>query len=171
MPTGMVVNRFVLTLCTLVLLWASHAAAQDRSIGGHVGVALPLISRSEGEITMMTDAVAISFPVGVVFRKTSQLPIDIAVVPTLLDDGRLNFAIGLNTVRGIGRGYAGAFGMLVDVTNRSWGFAPGLDKVLRHMDGGKVLVGDLVVPVMFHKDSAGAAYTSIGMGAHIGIGF
>ena len=119
----------------------------------------------------MMEARAISVPIGVVLRKNTGLPIDITVVPTLLLDHRVDFAMGVNTVHGIGHEFAAGGGIVVDVSNWSWGFAAALDRVLRHMDGGRVLIGDLFVPVLFHQDAHGAGFTSIGVAMHVGVAF
>lgn len=164
-----------LALVVIIMGWPSNAAAQGSaqgsSIGGHVGVALPLIWRAEEETTTMADEFIVSVPVGVIFRKNTALPIDLSVAPTLHADHTVSFSIGVNTVRGIGRGFAAAGGMLVDVSNPAWGFAAALDKLLLNMPGGKALVGDLIVPVMFNKNDAGARFTSFGVAMHVGFVF
>ena len=160
----------VAVLVAVVTLWTSDAAAQGRSVGGHVGVALPLVSRSQGETTMLVDDFAIIFPMGVVLRLNTGLPIDLAVVPTL-HKHRVEFSMGVNTIHGIGHGFAVGGGVFVDVSNRAWGFAPAFDRVLLHMAGGRALVGDLFVPVAFHKDTHGARYASIGVATHVGVAF
>ena len=154
-----------------VMLWTSNAAAQERSVGGHVGVALPLVWRSEDKTTTMAEEFAISVPVGVILRKNTGLPIDIGVAPTLLHNGRVTFSASVNAVRGIGRGFSAVMGVLVDVSDPAWGFAATLDKVLLRMQGGAVLVGDLSVPVLFYTDSQGAGYTSVGLAMHVGVAF
>jgi hypothetical protein len=153
------------------MLGTSNAAAQEQTIGGHVGVVTSLISRAQGDTTMMIEGLSLTVPMGVVFRKNTGLPIDVAVSPTLLKNGRVLFGVGVGTAHSIGHGLAGCMGMFVDVSNRAWGVAPALDRVLLHMDHGRLLIGDLMVPVGFYKDSQGGRYTSIGMGVHIGVAF
>ena len=160
-----------LALVAVVVLWTSEAGAQDHSVGGHVGVAVPVFSHAQGNTTMMTEDFAVTVPIGVVFRKTSSVPIDVAVSPTLLKNGRVIFGVGVGTAHGIGHGLAAGMSMFVDVSNRAWGLAPALDRVLLHMDGGRLLLGDLFVPVGFYKDTKGVGYTSIGVAMHLGIAF
>ena len=160
-----------LALVAGVVLWTSNAAAQERSVGGHVGVAFPLVWRSEDKTTTLAEEFAISVPVGVILRRNTGLPIDIGIAPTLLHDGRVNVSVSASAVRGIGRGFSAVMGVLVDVSNPAWGFAATLDKVLHRMQGGAVLVGDLTVPVLFYTDSQGAGFTSVALSMHVGVAF
>lgn len=151
--------------------WTSTAAAQGRSVGGHVGVALPLVGRSKEKTTTIADEFVISVPVGVIFRKNTGLPIDIAVGPTLLADHSVNISIGVNTALGIGRGFAAGIGVIVDISDPGWGFAAALDKLLLNMPGGTALIGDIIVPVLFYRDGPGVGHTSYGVGMHVGVAF
>lgn len=136
-----------------------------------MGVALPLVSRSQGETTTMTDALAVSIPIGVVLRKNTGVPIDIAVAPTVLNNGRVVFSMGVNTAHGIGHGFAAGGGLLLDISGHSWGLATALDRVLLKMPRGRLLVADLFVPVQFQKDKQGARFVSVTLATHVGLAF
>ena len=157
-----------MVLAAVVMLWTPQAAAQDRSVGGHVGFALPVVSRSQGDTT---SEFAISVPIGIVFRKNTGLPIDVAAVPTLNPHSKIDVAMSVNTAHGLGRGLSATIGAIVNLRDPVWGFAPGLDKVLAKLGSGRVLVGDLFVPVLFHRETDGTWYTSVGLGVHVGVAF
>jgi hypothetical protein len=167
-------SAFVVPALAVVLLFgASTASAQGRSIGGHVGIASGLISRSEGKTTTMRkDCCTIVVPLGLIVRKNSSLPLDIGVAPAVdLDNNSVSWSFGLTTFRALGGGYAAALGLNIDVTDPAWGFVPALDKVLYQPSPGTAIIGDLLVPVMFNKNDNGVRYVSVGLAFHIGYAF
>ena len=156
----------------LTTVGVSDLAAQGSSVGGHIGLALPIVSRSQGDTSTMTEDFAVSIPAGIIFLKNGPVPIDLAVFPTFVDGG-LDFGLGIATARGIGSGYAVAMGVYVDFSNSAWGIAPALDKVLVDLGSGKALIADLMVPIQFNKDDDidRTPYTSVGLGVHVGFAF
>jgi hypothetical protein len=74
--------------CSVVLLAATlalapaPATAQDR-VGGHFGVALPLVSRAQGQMTTIADDFVIVFSTGITVRQSNTFAFDLELAPVV----------------------------------------------------------------------------------------
>lgn len=81
-------TRVTLIVWSLVVLGgAASARAQDR-VGGHFGVALPLVTHAQGETTTLADDFVVVFPTGITVRKSDVFAFDLEFAPTVQNDPR-----------------------------------------------------------------------------------
>jgi hypothetical protein len=62
-----------------LLAWGSPANAQDKPIGGHVGVAVPLVTLAD-PVTDISDQFTILTPIGIGFKTSPKLVVDFEMV-------------------------------------------------------------------------------------------
>ena len=161
----------VLLVGSFALINPSPAAAQDR-VGGHIGFVLPLATRAQGQTTTIADDFVIGFPMGVTVRKSDTFAFDLELVPGVQNDPlHVDLTVHPGVVFGLGAGIGAGVRVAFDVNKPSWGFTPILNRGLLQVGKGAALFGEFVLPIRFQEDARGASFTSVGVGAHIGIGF
>lgn len=153
------------TALVIGLLLPAVARAEDR-LGGHFGFVLPIVTRSGGETTTLSDRFSIGFPTGITVKTTDKVAFDLELVPTIQ---RTPYTVGLTVHPGIlyalPDDFTAGLRMAFDVNQSSWGFTPLLHRKLSDM-GMSNLFGELVVPIRFQDKN-----NSIGIGIHVGVGF
>jgi hypothetical protein len=75
------------TLAGRVPLAQAQTEAQAQkgpTLGGHIGLVLPMVTHSGGQTTNdLTDAFAVGFPVGITVKGTGRLAFDLEFVPQI----------------------------------------------------------------------------------------
>jgi hypothetical protein len=147
-----------------------HAQEQPRRIGGHVGFVVPLVSRSDGVTTTVADDFVIGFPSGFGLKKFGRFTLDLELVPSYQNEpSDLSLTIHPGIVASLGNNLAGGVRVAFDLEGDAWGFTPLMNRTL-YVARTHSLFGEVVVPIRF-VDHDGGHRTSVGLGAHIGIGF
>jgi hypothetical protein len=150
---------------------ASAASAQD-TLGGHIGVVLPLVTRANGATTTIADDFTIGFPMGITVRRSQDFAFDLEIVPAVQNDPlHVGLTIHPGIVGGLGGGWGAGVRLAFDVNQASWGFTPIVNHGLLQVGHGAALFAELVLPIRFQEDAAGKSFTSFGVGVHIGVGF
>lgn len=72
-------HLFLAALGFSLAAWASPAAAQEKPVGGHVGVALPLITLAD-PVTDISDQFTILTPIGIGFKTSQRVIVDFEMV-------------------------------------------------------------------------------------------
>jgi len=165
-------NRLVLWLvCGAIGLGAETARAEDR-VGGHFGVALPLVTHAQGETTTLADDFVIVFPTGITVRKSDVFAFDLELAPVVQNDPRhIDLTLHPGVAWGVGRGYSVGGRVAFDIGRESWGFTPLFNKGLLQVGKDSTFFGELDVPIRFKQDSQGRSYTSVGLALVVGVGF
>jgi hypothetical protein len=162
-------RQIVLSLLVLVALaLATPAAAQDR-LGGHFGAVIPFVSRAGGSTTTISDQFKIGFPTGITVKTDSPWAFDLEFVPVVTRDRFASLTLHPGIIRSLPNAFAAGVRMAFDVRESSWGFTPLLNRGFPM--GRMTYFVEGVVPVRFQENAAGRAQTSIGLAAHIGVGF
>jgi hypothetical protein len=159
---------FCSTLAVLTTLVSSPAAAQDR-IGGHFGAVFPIVTRSEGTTTTIEDDFKVGFPMGITIKTTDVWAFDLELVPVISRQRFSSLTVHPGVVRALPKAFAAGMRMAFDVGAASWGFTPLLNHTFR--GGRQPYFIEAVLPIRFQQNDAGANHTSLGFGAHIGVGF
>ena len=155
----------------VLMLDGSSAYAQNR-IGGHFGVALPLIAHAQGETTTISDDFVIVFPTGITVRKSDVFAFDLELAPVVQNDPRhIDLTLHPGVAWGIGNGYSVGGRVAFDIGKESWGFTPLFNKGLLQVGRDSTLFAELDVPIRFKQDANGVGYTSVGLAVVVGIGF
>jgi hypothetical protein len=148
-----------------------RAAVAEDTLGGHIGVLLPLVTRANGRSTSISDDFVIGFPTGITVRKSETFAFDLEFVPVIQNDPlHVDLTLHPGAVWGLGNGWGAGARLAFDVNKASWGFTPILNHGLLKVGAGETLFGEIVVPIRF-QDNGGGTFTSIGVGVHIGVGF
>jgi hypothetical protein len=150
---------------------ASPAAAQNR-LGGHMGVVVPLVTRSAGETVTVADDFTIGVPTGLTLRKSDRIAFDFELVPSIQNAPMsVSLTVHPGVLFTVPRSFAAGIRMAFDVGGASWGFTPLLARSFAVEGGAYSLFLELDVPIRFQEDAFGQQHTAVTLGAHMGIGF
>ena len=155
-------------LAIVALGIATPATAQDR-IGGHFGAVIPIVSHAGGATTTLNDEFKIGFPTGITVKNDSKWAFDLEFVPVVTSNRFASLTLHPGVIRSLPNNFAGGVRMAFDVRESSWGFTP----LLNHgfPVGRLTYFVEGVVPIRFQENAAGRNQTSIGLAAHVGVGF
>ena len=173
MATSAMTTR-ICALCCLVmaLVFVPRAARAQNRLGGHFGAVFPLVTRVGGTTTTLADDFSVGFPMGITVKTSDQWAFDLELVPSIQNDP---LSVGLTVHPGIIRAlqnhYAAGLRMAFDVNQASWGFTPLVNKAFPVPGRPYAFFVEGVLPIRFQADPAGGNRTSIGLAAHVGIGF
>jgi hypothetical protein len=159
-----------------VSILSKPACAQD-ILGGHVGVAFPLVTHtsSDGNSTTSTisDSFNIVFPFGIGVRPPgSPVLLDFEFVPEVhLSDRSVTLLVHPGVIKPLPKHWAIGLRAAFEVNQNSLGFTPLVNKSfpIPHYKLRWFVEGDL--PVRFSQLSGGANATSVGFNIHLGLAF
>ena len=157
-----------LLLTFVAVAAAAPATAQDH-LGGHFGTVIPFVSRAGGSTTTIGDQFKIGFPTGITVKTDSPWAFDLEFVPVLTRDRFASLTLHPGIIRSLPNSFAAGMRMAFDVRESSWGFTPLLNRAFP--TGRLTYFVEGVAPIRFQENAAGQKETSIGLGAHIGVGF
>jgi len=167
-PTHLLVRSLVLIS---VMALPLSAAAQNR-LGGHFGAVFPLVNHASGETTTIGDDFKIGFPMGVTVKTSDKWAFDLELVPVIQNDPLfVSLTVHPGVIRALSGGFAAGLRMAFDVNEPSWGFTPLLNRAFPVSGHTYSYFLEGVVPVRFQQDAAGQNRTSVGLAAHVGVGF
>jgi hypothetical protein len=146
------------------------SADPPKRIGGHIGFVIPLVSRADGQTTTVADDFVIGFPTGFGLKRWGKVALDLELVPGYQNaPSDMSLTIHPGIIVGVRENLAAGMRLAFDVEGHAWGFTPLLNRTL-YTARTHSLFGEIVLPVRF-VDHAGGHITSVGLGAHVGIGF
>ena len=169
-------GQFLGILLALTLVHQSAAEETDDGVrmgflGWHVGVVVPIVSRSAGETTTVADNFTFGSPIGVTVLKAKRMAVDLELVPSVDPGTSENLTFHPGLIVGLKDNLATGVRAAVDVKGSAWGFTPLLNRAFSFGDGGNKYFFELVLPVRFVDDDTGESRTSVGMGIHFGFAF
>jgi hypothetical protein len=173
-PAGATAGRANTAPPPAVGVTTESAGAPARvAMGGHMGVLLPLITRSGGTNTTIADSFSIGFPMGFNIHGAGRMAFDMEFVPLIQDSPRqvsLTFHPGL--IWALGHRYS--FGMRAAFVAGSseFGFTPLLNKSWP-IEGSffKAYFVEADFPVRFNRPAGQPATDPVTFGLHFGLGF
>ena len=150
-------------------------AAQAQSIGGHIGVVFPLVTRAEGQTTSLADSFSIGIPFGVTFKGKGPMALDFEFVPAIQDSPRkTSLTVHPGVVYGIGHGFGVGIRAAFDVNSSQFGFTPLLNKswqIRRESSFFKAYFVEFDLPVRFNRPPGGPSTNPVTFAMHFGLGF
>jgi hypothetical protein len=150
-------------------LFASTAHAQDR-LGGHFGMVLPLVSHARSTTTTIADDAVTGWPMGVTVKTSSRVAFDLELVPVIQNEPlHVSLTLHPGILAAMSDRTTAGVRMAFDVTQASWGFTPLVNRAITSVGAGQ-LFAEMVAPIRF-REAGGERFVSVGLGAHIGIGF
>ena len=167
MKSGLRVGGWVRGVALVVGVLAPGVAQAQNTLGGHMGIALPLATRSGGNTTTVGDPFSIGFPTGITIKMNERVAFDVEFVPTIR---KTPYAVSLTFHPGViwalENDFNAGLRMAFDVNQASWGFTPLLNRKIGKVGTGGTLFGEIDVPLRFQNQN-----NSIGVGVHLGVAF
>jgi len=150
----------------------NHAVAQN-TVGGHFGVAFPLVTRADGQTTNLGDNFTIAFPMGITIkREGARMAFDLELVPAIQDKNRrVNLTVHPGLIWKLHGHWAGGIRAAFDVNQPSWGFTPLLAREFPVTGHNYKFFIEADVPVRFQKPSIGHNVTAVTFAIHLGTAF
>jgi hypothetical protein len=173
-PSACTLCRVIISAAMVFLFAQAQEAAAQNSIGGHIGVAFPLVTRADGKTTTLGDNFTTAFPMGItVKRDGSRMAFDLELVPAIQDRPRkVNLTVHPGLIWDLGGNWAGGIRAAFDVNQSSWGFTPLIARafpITGHKNNKLFIEFDL--PVRFQKPSIGNNVTAVTFAIHFGTAF
>lgn len=114
-----------LILLLLLAGQARLALAQEKTVGGHVGIGLPLVTRDGGNVTTLGDFFQIGLPVAITVSGHGRMYFDLEFVPLIVDRPRqINLTVNPGILWRVGHGFAVGSRVGFDVNSAQFGITP-----------------------------------------------
>jgi hypothetical protein len=159
------------TACVLLGAPQLAAATEEESfvdrLGGHIGVAVPLVTVADGDATSVADSTTVAIPMGLtILRAVGPLAFDMEVVPAVSEGHEVDVTLHPGLIY---PGRFAAFGMRAafEVDSNAYGFTALIARPLWIGESLNLFV-ELDVPVRFPPGPVGSV---VGVATHVGIGF
>lgn len=170
--TNRVSCTFGLLAIALMLASPAGALAEGRSIGGHVGIATPLVTVTEDDTTNIGDQFDLIVPIGITVKMSDRLAIDFetqVVSPIDPNEGPTGFVVAPGAVYNFGP-FAGGLRLAFQVGNDSSnvGLIPLINVGLVPVGQGTWFVEAAFPTFVFLKGPTDIAFNAV---IHTGIGF
>jgi hypothetical protein len=162
------------TLAFMVVTWSvavGMVQAQD-SVGGHFGLALPLVTHARGQNTTISDDTVFVFPTGITVHRSETFAFDLEFAPAVHQNPRsIDLTLHPGLLWGLGNGWSAGGRMAFGIGSATLGFTPLLNKGLIDVGRGATVFGEFDLPIRFKQDASGKDFTSVGIAVVFGIGF
>src|SRR5262249_29136440 len=93
-----------------IFLWTILAASPviaENTVGGHMGLAFPIVSTTGDQTTTINHNFSMAFPVGISVKGTGRMFFDLELVPLVQDSPRdVSFTVHPGLLWGIGHGFS-----------------------------------------------------------------
>ncbi|MGI8657107.1 MAG: hypothetical protein ACR2LC_18040 [Pyrinomonadaceae bacterium] len=145
-----VLAMFFVLLCGVFAV----AGAQEPPprVGGHVGIAFPIVTRSDGRTTTISEDFIVGFPVGIVIRNSSPFAFDFEFVPTINNSPRQDVTLTVHPgiVYGFKKNYTAGIRAAFDIGADAYGFTPLIQRSWKIKGNTKYFV-EADFPVRFRQ--------------------
>lgn len=167
--SGVLPVAFVL-LCGLFT--ATSAQEPPPRVGGHVGIAFPIVTRSDGRTTTISEDFIVGFPIGIVIRNSSPFAFDFEFVPTINNSPRQNVTLTVHPgiVYGFKKNYTAGIRAAFDIGGDAYGFTPLIQRSWKIKGNTKYFI-EADFPVRFRQQPDLRRTTSGTFTAHFGVAF
>lgn len=167
--------RMMFALLLIALMIPTAASAQEAApprVGGHVGVAFPIVTRSDGMTTTISEDFVVGFPVGVTIRNSSPFSFDFEFVPTVNNSPRQEVTLTVHpgVIYGFKKNYAVGLRAAFDIGGDTYGFTPLVQRSWTLKGNTKYFV-EADFPVRFRQQPDRRRTTSSAFTAHFGVSF
>jgi hypothetical protein len=151
-------------------------AQTGKTLGGHIGFLLPLVTQSGGQTTSLADAPAVGFPVGITVKGTDRLAFDFEFVPQYNATGTRQTTLTLHPglIYGLGHGWAVGLRAAFVVDQPTVGFTPLVNHswpIKRKDSFFKAYFVEADLPVRFSRPVNAPATNAVTFATHFGVSF
>jgi len=153
----------------------SIAAKAQTSVGGHVGLVLPLVTSTNGQRSDLANNFSIGFPAGITVKGTGRTAFDLEFISSVQDDPRdVTLTVHPGFLWNVGHGLAPGIRAAFVVNSSTYGFTPLLNKSWPIKGKGQLFKAYFVeadLPVRFNRPAGAPGTSSVGFALHLGLGF
>jgi hypothetical protein len=152
-------------------------AQEDKTVGGHIGFVLPLVTHANGQtINNVADQFSIGFPTGITIKGSGRMAFDFEFIPFINTakprQTSLTLHPGLiwNVGHGVGVGLRAAY----DINAASWGFTPLVNKSFPFKGEHSFFKAYFIeadLPVRFQRPVGGPSANAVTFAMHAGLAF
>jgi hypothetical protein len=156
---------------------AQQAQAQTgKTLGGHIGFVLPLVTHAGGQTTSLADAPAVGFPIGITVKGTDRLAFDFEFVPQYNATGtrQTTLTIHPGLIYGLGHNWAVGLRAAFVVDQPTVGFTPLVNyswPIKRKNSFFKSYFVEADLPVRFNRPTNAPATNAVTFATHFGVTF
>ena len=157
----------------VVVIGQPNRAIAQNTVGGHFGIAFPLVTRADGRTTNLGDNFTTAFPMGITIkRQGARMAFDLELVPAIQDSPRqVNLTVHPGLIWNLHGRWAGGIRAAFDVNRPSWGFTPLLAREFPVTGHNFKFFAEVDLPVRFQKPSIGHNVTAVTLAVHFGTAF
>jgi hypothetical protein len=167
-------NRALVMLLLLLLIGASPVAAQDKTVGGHTAVFVPLVNTGGPTTVTPADQFTIGFPTGISVKGTGRMFFDFEFVPLVVADAPrgVDVVIHPGLIWSLPHNFAAGVRLAYHTSSPQFGFTPILIKSWPIQNSFfKAYFLEFDFPVRFVRPANGPASNTFTFGLHFGVGF
>jgi hypothetical protein len=161
-------------VAVFTMLGVVPAIAQaPNTVGGHIGLAFPLVSTTGSDTTTIADVFTIAVPVGISIKGPGRMLFDLELVPAIQDAPRdVSLTVHPGLLWGLGHGFSAGGRLAFVASSSTWGFTGVLIKSWPiHNSFFKAYFVETDFPVRFNNPPGGPSTSSFGFNIHFGVGF
>ncbi len=166
--------RMLLAGLFLALMIPITARAQEPPprVGGHVGIAFPIVTRSDGTTTTIADDFVVGFPIGITIRNSSPIAFDFEFIPTINNSPRQEVTLTVHpgAIYGFKKHYAVGIRAAFDIGADTYGFTPLVQRSWK-IKGNTNYFVEADFPIRFRQQPDGRRTRSGAFTAHFGVSF
>ena len=101
------------------------ARAQEKTVGGHVGVGFPLVTYGGGDVTTLGDTFQASLPVAITVNGPGRMYFDLEFVPLVVDSPRdVRLTVNPGFLWRLDHGFAAGSRVGFDINSPQFGITP-----------------------------------------------
>ena len=167
-------NQMFRLIAVSMLAALSIAARAQTTVGGHVGLVLPLVTRTNGQTSDLANNFSIGFPAGITVKGTGRTAFDFEFISSVQDDPRtVTLTVHPGFLWNIGHGFAPGIRAAFVVDSSTYGFTPLLNKSWPIKGKGlfKAYFAEADLPVRFNRPVGAPGTSAVGFAVHFGLGF
>ena len=162
---------------TLAGLLPLAQAQEEKTVGGHIGFVLPLVTHAGGQtINDTADQFSIGFPVGITFKGTGRTAFDLEFIPFIntAKPRQTSLTVHPGLIWNVGHNFGAGVRLAYDINAASWGFTPLVNKTFPFKgEHGffKAYFVEADLPVRFSRPVGGPATNPVTFAMHFGLAF
>jgi hypothetical protein len=152
-------------------------AQEGKTVGGHIGVVVPLVTHSGGQtFNDLTDQFSIGMPVGITVKGSGRMAFDLELVPFVNTAPTRQTTVTLHPglVWNLGHGWAAGGRAAFDVTSSDVGFTPLVNHSWQFKNDNGLFKSYFIeadLPVRFSRPTGAPATNAVTFAMHAGLGF
>jgi hypothetical protein len=152
-------------------------AQEGKTVGGHIGVVVPLVTHTGGQtINDVADQFSIGMPVGVTVKGNGRLAFDLELDPFIntAPTRQTTVTIHPGLVWNLGHGWGAGGRVAFDITTADWGVTPLVNhswQLTGETGFFKTYFIEADVPVRFSRPTGLPASNAVSFAIHAGLGF